>query len=80
MDDQLKEVEQIINRALAAEKLLKKYYRMAKKLQPEMPNHIGLNSFKTHWTSEPEHYVLEKEKRYEQFSNCDFTEERIDTE
>lgn len=37
-------------------------------LKPDMPNHIGFRSFNTRWTSEPESYVLEKERRIEEIT------------
>ena len=36
-------------------------------LQPDLPKHIGLNRFNTNWTSEPEQFVLIREKRFEQW-------------
>ena len=32
-------------------------------MRPEMPNHIGLESFNTQWMSEPEQYVIDRENR-----------------
>lgn len=49
------------------EKAFKNLRYKLRSLQPEMPRHVGLSQFRSHWTSEPEQYVLTREKRFEQW-------------
>ena len=48
-------------------------------LQPDMPNHIGLQTFRNKWISEPELYVINKETQSEEWNNeiTKFIKERI---
>lgn len=49
------------------QKAFQKLRRSLRDLEPDMPHHVGLAQFKSHWTSEPEQYVLARENRFKKW-------------
>jgi len=49
------------------EKAFQKLRYKLRDFQSEMPHHITLTRFNTYWTSEPEQYVLNREKNFDQW-------------